>query len=140
MIPLILLALATVWPFEANSHPTGEHVTTLAETESAPDDSRLVAAVSRLKELGIVTDSEYWETNARKGHTCEGGMVAELLIATAGKYQPTDNLESAVRVLKDNKILQNKEAIEYWETKAVAGTKCPGRFVGLILIKISEVL
>lgn len=140
MLPLLFLSLVQVWPIDAPTQPPGSRATAMAEAEDTPADSKLLAAVSRLKELGVVSDPDYWEANARKGRTCDGGMVAELLINTAAKFQPADNLEAAVQVLKENKILQNKEATEYWETKAVQGTKCPGRFVGLILIKIAEVL
>ena len=140
MTALIFLSLALVWPLEAKSHSLGDHVTTMAEEESAPDDGKLADAVSELKDLGIVTDPDYWLENARKGRTCDGGMVAELLINAAGKFQPTDNLEAAVKVLQENKILENKEAGDFWEKKAVQGTKCNGRFVGLILVQIAKVL
>lgn len=136
MLPLVFLALATVLPVD--SRPS-HRPAVVAEADEATD-GKLAASVTRLKDLGLISDPDYWIENARKGKTCDGGMVAELLIATAKKFQPVDDLEAAVVVLKDNRILENKEAIEYWENKAVAGTKCPGRFVSRIIERIADTL
>ncbi len=141
---LLSLTVGFSLPAWAENRLPSLHSTTLAaesesggETAATEDNGKLKEAVDKLAELGIVTDPAYWLENAGKGRTCEGGMVAELIIKAAQKFSPADNLEAAVKILQANGILQDKKSVEYWETKAVTGKKCPGRFVSLIIISIA---
>jgi hypothetical protein len=116
----------------------GEEDVAKAGYDAAP---KLPDALNRLKEHGIITDTEYWLANARRGKTCEGGMVAEVMITAAKKFEPSvTEIESAVDVLMANKVLQNKDNGQYWKKKAVTGTKCTGSFVSNMLIGMSDVL
>jgi hypothetical protein len=138
MFLLLVLSLILVSPLASPPVPSDRPILLVDE---APSDGRLADAVAKLQELGVVTDPEYWLTNARKGKTCDGGIVADLMIRAAGKFQPTDNIESAIHVLQANNVLQNnKGGVEYWKTKTVSGTKCPGKFVGTILVNLADML
>lgn len=136
MFTLLFSALISIMPVESKAP---HHPIVLVDSGDA-HDGKLPAAIAKLKDLGIIEEKGYWLDHARKGQSCEGGMVAQLLIATASRFQPATDIETAVQVLKDNRILENKEAVEYWETKAVPGKKCPGRFVGVIIERIADVL
>lgn len=133
------LSLATpLWAAWQENH---SDIPVLADEGVAVEaDGKLVDSVAKLKELGIISDPEYWLQNAVKGKSCDGGMVADLIINAAKKFGTADNLQDAVKILVDNKILQDKDTVEYWQTKAVAGKKCPGRFVGIIINQIASTL
>lgn len=139
---LCALSLSLATPLWAKWQPRGDDISMLADEGAAAveADGKLVDSVAKLKELGIISDSEYWLQNAVKGKSCDGGMVADLIINAAKKFGTADNLQDAVKILVDNKILQDKDTVEYWQTKAVAGKKCPGRFVGIIINQIASTL
>lgn len=111
------------------------------EAGEAEVNPRLPDALTKLKELGIVSDTEYWLAHARRGKSCEGGQVAEVMINAAKKFEPSvTEIEAAVNVLTANKILQNKDTNDYWKKRAVMGQKCSGNFVAQMLIGMSDVL
>ncbi len=102
------------------------------------DPALVQEAVTRLKEIGVVSDPAYWIENAKKGQTCEGGQVSELLIAGAKKFGPVDNAEAAVKTLMENNVIQNKKSDLFWSKAAVSG--CPGNFVATLLVQMADVL
>lgn len=137
----VILSLGLAAPLWAKWQGQTAEVPELAD-EGVPveADGKLVASVAKLKELGVVSDPDYWLQNAVKGKSCDGAMVADLLLTAAKKFAPADNVQDAVKILVDNKILQDKDTVEYWQTKAVAGKKCPGRFVSLIINQLADKL
>ncbi len=147
MIPpkvlLVVMSLGAVAPLWASFHgkATRSPVPTLdAEAVSAEADGKLAASVAKLKELGVIGDPDYWLQNAVRGKSCDGAMVGDLIISAAKKFSPADNVQDAVNILVDNKILENKDSVEYWQTKAVAGKKCPGRFVSIMINQLADTL
>ena len=145
LLPLALLIFASFaeakWQ-DPSSGPVlladGEEPVAGTGHEVAP---KLPDALNRLKEMGIITDTEYWLANARRGKTCDGGMVAEVMITAAKKFEPSvTEVEGAVDVLMANKVLLNKDNGAYWKKKAVLGTKCTGSFVSNMLIGMSDAL
>lgn len=139
MLPLVLLALVTILPVGSSA---ARHPIVFAEGEVAPvDEGKLPDAVNKLKELGIVSDPQYWLLNARKGKNCEGGMVAEVIINAGKKFDPSvSEIEAAVDVLIANNVLKNKETGDYWKKRAVAGGKCSGNFTSIMLVGMADTL
>lgn len=92
MIPLLVLSFALLFPIEAKSQPSGGGVTTMAQEENSVLDAKVAEAVGGLKELGIVTDPEYWleknaggfwQNKAVEGKYCNGRFVGIILVQIA---------------------------------------------------------
>lgn len=110
------------------------------ESESGEPSPELVEAARKLQETGVMKDPGYWLEHARKGRFCDGGEVADLMVAGANKIGKASNVEEAIAVLIESKVLQNTGGAEYWQKKAVPGAKTPGSFVEVMIIRMSEVI
>ena len=115
MLPLFILALALVSPL-APPPASSDRPTVLAN--EIPSDGRLADAVAKLKELGVVTDSEYWLANARQGKTCDGGMVADLIVESGiGRIPIVEpGTRRVVGILSRQDLLKTRSAARRAET------------------------
>lgn len=93
-------------------------------------------AVAQLKTLGVITDENYWLTNARPGNPFDGGKVGEVLIAIANKYRPATTLNEALAILADEKILLDTKG--FWTSNALPGKKCAIGIVSPLFVKLSK--
>jgi len=127
-LPLFLALLGLLTAPVANS-----------KAASGPEPERVAEAVKKLQDIGVITDGSYWLDNAQKGKSCDGPAVAELMIAAAKKFGPADNVSDAIKILMDNKVIQNKKSGDFWN-KAVTTSHCSGNFVGGLIVQMAEVL
>ncbi|HRJ72392.1 MAG TPA: hypothetical protein PLS03_09205 [Terrimicrobiaceae bacterium] len=137
---VLLLGFSAVVPLAPVRAMDAAAVMAKGEADSGEPSPELVEATKRLQELGVMKDPDYWIEHARKGRYCEGGEVADLMIAGASKIGKASNVEEAIAVLIESKVLQNAGGAEYWQKKAVAGAKSPGSFVEVMIIRLAEVL
>jgi len=100
--------------------------------EATPD---LKADVRLLVEKKVLADADYWLANAVAKGQVEGARAADLLIAAARKFKPSDNLNAAVDILKQEGILSG---VDYWKKNAVAGQHCSGGNVARLINKIAQ--
>lgn len=103
-----------------------------AEQKSAekPDMAlQLKSDLDQLVELKVVLSPDYWLEHAVKGRSCGGEEVVEFLIGAAKHFGPAGNLDQALEVLKQRKIVLN----DYWAKNALPGKKCNGEYVGNVI-------
>ncbi len=144
MIPLrvlvLVLGFSAVVPLAPARPLDPAAVVAKKESESGEPSPELVEAAKKLKEVGVMKDPDYWLEHARKGRYCDGGEVADLMVAGANTIGKASNVEEAITVLIESKVLQNAGGAEYWQKKAVPGSKSPGSFVEAMIIRMAEVL
>lgn len=108
----------------------------LSNPEKSLDLSEFRDSVAKLKAAGVITDENYWLTNARPGNPFDGGKVGEVLIAIANKYRPATTLTEAMAILADEKILLDTKG--YWIANALPNKKCAIGIVGPLFVKLSK--
>lgn len=134
MAPLLLLAasltlLQPVQPgHEARDIPTYVDVKEL-------DPSELEAAVMKLSDLGIVTDTQYWIDNAQVGKVIPSSSMTAVLILAANKFEPASTIEEALEVLQKQKILSD---MERWKHQLIDKSNFPGADAFFLLYVLAE--
>lgn len=108
---------------------------TMENTEEGGASPKTLGAIQTLTDAGVISDPQYWIDNANAGSSCDGLMVAELLVACAAQLDPSvTDVHSAVQKLTEQGLLQNEE---YWLARTAKEAKCPGGFVAAFLVKFS---
>lgn len=114
-----------VWP--AHRQPTP-----YSAADAAPTLNR---DLERLLARRVISTKDYWLEHAIKGSQCDGQLVAEFLARAAQLLKPGTNAARAVDVLADEGIIGSAG---YWNTNAVAGRKCDGGNVAILLQRLAR--
>lgn len=134
MAPLLLLAvsLTLLQPVQAGREARG--IRTYVDVKEL-DPSELEAAVTKLSDLGIVTDSQYWIDNAQVGKVIPSSSMTEVLILAANKFEPASTIEEALAVLQKQKILTD---MERWKHQLIDKSNFPGADAFFLLYVLAE--
>ncbi len=109
MNPLLpCLLIATLHFSSPRSGPTKSVPTPCLDVNNL-DPTALQESVTKLQELGLVQDPQYWMENAVPGKSVPIGPLQELVIAAANKFQNVSSVEDALNVLQQKKILTDME-------------------------------
>ncbi len=93
------------------------------------------AALNKLKDLGIIADTQYWIDNVRPGKFVEAQPVREMVIAAASKFEPVNDVPAAMQVLQKQKVLY---AADKWSTDLVEKNKLAGGLVVIIINRFAD--
>lgn len=109
---------------------------TSASDEEQRASSRTLSAIQALADAKIISDPEYWQEHANPESSCDGSMVAELLVACAASFDPAvTDVDAAITALAKRKLIQSGE---YWQERTAKGAKCPGGFIASFLVKFAS--
>ncbi len=97
----------------------------------------LESDLRRLAEHKVIGSSDYWRQNAVKGKSCDGEKVAELMTRAAQAFDPAATAATAVDVLAEHRVLGQPA---FWKSRVVAGGKCDGATVAILIGNIAREL
>ncbi len=101
------------------------------DTAPAAPNAELTADVKVLVERKLVDSADYWLAHARKGASCEGRIVEELLLKMARTFEPAATSRAdALRVLAAHRIFSSPD---YWDEHASPDRKCGGDNVRAVI-------
>lgn len=98
----------------------------LHAAESRVSEAELAALV----EKQLIDSPEYWREHAQESRTCDGEKVQVVVIRLASLFKPVTNLEEALAVLTQHRVIGSPE---YWKKTAVHGGTCQGKNVAVLL-------
>jgi hypothetical protein len=126
----LLILLATI-----SIGYSGQHLPVDPASGKKPDAARLDKAITRLAELGILEDAETWRAEVLPGEFVTTNRLIPVVIAAANRFEPAEDLEDAIVVLSQAKVLHNPDA---WRNDLVGPKKIAGGVVALLFVALSD--
>ncbi len=106
----------------------------LVAKETQTDPAVLQAALTKLHDAGVIDDVKLWTEYSTPGTTIESIKIQELMIAAANKFEHVDSFDSAMEVLKTNKVFANAE---FW--RSVTGRpKVSSELTALLIVTLAR--
>jgi hypothetical protein len=130
----LLLRLSVLISAPANFSVAAEPNTSRAEaSEVAVDAAQLQQALDALVRNGVIRHKAYWWEHAQTGKTCNGGLVARVILGAANRVERVDTLKEAIDLLVARGVSRHPE---YWRENAQKGKTCRGASVATLLIRL----
>lgn len=108
-----------------------------AEEKEAMDPQVFAEAVNKLHESGVIDDPQYWIDNAKPGKYVDINMMQNLIMSAAAKFRQPENLDDALAILAEHKVLSN---VARWKADLAKPKAAGGGTAAFLIIRLARTI